>query len=176
MGIIEIIWRFFGDNSAEIIAFCALLFTVYQFRAARHHNKLMVTPHLCIETNTEVSNQEYEMEILLKNSGIGPAVVKKFTILLDGKDLGEVDLNKMRSIVDDLLKKNTKGFTFKTYKSGYVMSEKDDDVLLNFIIPINLSTNIKELEKELDKLDLYIEYESLYGSQYTFDSRTQKNK
>lgn len=176
MEILTTIWAFLGDNTAEIIAFCALLFTAYQFMVSRHHNKLMVTPHLCLETNYEISDKEYEWEVILKNSGIGPAIINKLAILIDGKELNEVELKKLQTIIEGFLEKPIKGFMFNIYSSGYAIGEKEDDILLSFVVPVNISTKINELENKLDKIDVYIEYKSLYGREYTFDSRIQKNK
>ena len=114
---------------------------------SRHHNKLMVTPHLCIEMNPVIIDKEYEWEVILKNSGIGPAFIQKLTILIDGKELKEVDFNNLQTSIENWLEKPVRGFMFNVFRSGYAISEKEDDILLSFMVPVNIPTKINELEK-----------------------------
>lgn len=174
--IIESIWTLLGDNAAETIALCALLLTVYQFIATRKHNRLMVTPHLCLSTNTSQSDSEYEFEALIKNNGIGPAIIKAFKLYINDKELSVPEIDDLRFKIQDLLQRTINGFSFIVFNIDYVVSEKDEELFLYFSIPIKLNTNVNEFKDQLNKIDLYIEYQSMYGQTYTFDSRIQRKK
>lgn len=169
-------WQFIGNNAAEIIALCALVFTAYQLSVTRKHNKLMVKPHLCLSTNTYADDDGFEFEALIKNNGIGPAVIKKYKLFLDKKELSNTELDSLESIVRNQLQRAVTGFGFIKLNVDYVISEKGEELFLNFTVPTNLNTSLEELKKSIDKFDVYIEYQSIYGQTYTFDSQLQRDK
>jgi len=136
----------------------------------------MVTPHLALETNFGHGDKEYEAEVVLRNNGIGPAFINNFKVLLDGRELNRNEIRNMRSIIQDYYNKSTKEFEFNVFSNGSSISEKETETVLFFVLPTSLADNDQKLEAKLDKIDFYIEYKSLYGQKYVFDSRFKKKE
>ena len=66
-----------------IIAGAALFISLWQIYATRRHNRLSVTPKIVIG----LSALEGEFGIYIKNAGVGPAIIKKFSVCLNGKEI-----------------------------------------------------------------------------------------
>ena len=77
--------KFLGEYGAEIIALCALGFTIYQAFVQRAHNILSVQPHLTSFSHEHVENGVGKLHLQLMNNGLGPAYIKSFSIFMDEK-------------------------------------------------------------------------------------------
>jgi hypothetical protein len=62
---------------AFIVSFCALGLSVWQAYIGRRHNRLSVRPHLQIHHSIEKNRRI----MMLKNCGIGPAILTKMELL-----------------------------------------------------------------------------------------------
>ena len=72
---------FIGNNAEAIIALSALGLAVWQGIAQRKHNILSVKPHLILAGH--VSDVTPQVQLELRNTGTGPAVIQDFKIYLD---------------------------------------------------------------------------------------------
>lgn len=81
---------------ATIIAVASLAVSIYEGRATRRHNRLSVRPFLRLATTFRTGDTA---GLLLTNAGLGPAVITKTLLWLDGTLIGEfneVNVNKVR--------------------------------------------------------------------------------
>lgn len=157
--------EFLAEQSAEIIALCALFFTAWQAFIQRNHNKISVKPYLCIFTTRDTHNEMGRLQVLLINNGLGPAFINKFQIFIKGQEceaetaieatLGRLAVNSSHTILDD----------------GYAISHNETKVLLSVTFKTKNWEDIDATEEKLNKLDLLIRYSSAYGKQYALDTR-----
>lgn len=146
--------------SILIIAVAAFFIAFWQVITTRKHNKLSVVPHLVFERN--VDERSMIVKIILKNNGIGPAIIKSYDVFLD-----EIKQKQFKSTQwTDIAKKS--GFEAK-YVGG-MMLETDSAIGINEekpILNIELSRAQKksEIDKAIYRINIKINYECVYGKQ-----------
>ncbi len=75
--------RFILDISVSVIAFCALVVSIWQMTESRKHNLISTKPILCFRV---ISNpNEKKNGIFLVNRGLGPALIK--SMMINGKEV-----------------------------------------------------------------------------------------
>lgn len=70
--------------AAVMVAAFALFATLWQSYVTRRHNRLSVAPYLRFDvywTHTDIK----EAGIYLANKGVGPAIIRSFSVSLDGE-------------------------------------------------------------------------------------------
>ena len=138
------------------IAGCVLGVTIWQGLQNYRHNKLTVKPLLRFETTHKKVNNLFHYKFKLINNGVGPAIIKTFVLIsADGKNFYDNfdDYN-------NFLLKMMENFQEpdKTYLGrGSVMAKGETCILWEFKYDPN-SQSIKEMEK----LCLNVEYQSIY--------------
>ncbi len=104
----------------------------------------------------------------LANSGVGPAIIKDFVLLFEGK---EVSRNNWKTH-DDFLESKTKEFKnvrAGKYASGTTMQVGEDLQLLSFEYDTNQDISF------VDDLDLQVNYQGIYQDEtFTYDSREDR--
>jgi hypothetical protein len=68
---------------AAIIALCALFLSIYEGYSIRKHSRLSVRPLVVLDSGINESGSGFRLE----NSGLGPAIVKWFSVEIDGKQI-----------------------------------------------------------------------------------------
>ncbi|MET0013052.1 MAG: hypothetical protein ABW088_05310 [Sedimenticola sp.] len=167
MGFLESIWNFIGCYVSEIIALCAFGIAVWQGYVIRAHNKISVRPHIIVEPIVQWN--EPQVQILLENVGIGPAMIKSYKVLLDGE---EVDLSVKTALTNMI---SALDIPEISYGGGKVLS--NNDAIRQGKTETALSITTKEeyddkfdnsgAHKELERVQILIEYESLYGKSFS---------
>ena len=89
------IWNWLSNNVINVLALCALGLTFWQAYISRVHNKLSVRPHLTLFFDNSTGGQEFH--ILLNNNGVGPALIRKSTLIIDGH---EIEGNSLQDKID----------------------------------------------------------------------------
>jgi hypothetical protein len=79
---VRLILDWVGGNAGTLIALAALFVAMHQGYINRVHARKSVRPHLSFELQTQ--NTYPQIQIFLKNDGIGPAFIKSFSVRLDG--------------------------------------------------------------------------------------------
>ena len=82
---------------ATVIAVVSLAVSVYEARASRRHNRISVRPFLELRVGL---SQGRPAGLQLINAGLGPAVITRTVLTLDGQLLGEfseASVNVLRS-------------------------------------------------------------------------------
>lgn len=159
---------FLSDHSAEVIALCALIFTAWQAIIQRKHNKISVKPLLLTHTDRDKYNQAARLQITLTNSGLGPAFVNEFSVLVNGKTC---DFEKA---VEETLGPQAKNSTHTVLREGYAMPHNENVVLLAVKFRADNWEEVDAFEAKLDVFDLIIKYSSAYGEKFTLDTREKQ--
>jgi hypothetical protein len=152
--------------STSSIAIFALITSVWQGVEARNHNRLSVKPILTIDRNynrditTSVSGEKDTIpmfQFIIKNSGIGPAIVRTFDVYLDDKLIdAKKDKSPWTKLDNELnISQNSwfrKGDVFITSQNQSIIKCNEN----------------KEL---LKRLHIVINYASIYGEESTLTVR-----
>lgn len=165
MPLIDFIFDLVSAKSELLVALSALLLAVSQGMLQRRHNKLSVAPHLTFDLIT--SNTTPQIRLILSNHGIGPAIVRRFSVYFDGVlierqpgfwlHIGSnlrIDFvwggGKIFSEGDSL----TAGQSCELFEFHTVKADKDESF-------------INELaHSEINRIVVKIEYESFYGEKF----------
>jgi hypothetical protein len=143
--------------ASPIIAGCALVATIWNACAVRKHNKLSVMPYLAKEYLIEDGHFYFK----LFNHGLGPAIIKSFDLLLDGKHY--VNSNDIQEVLK-LLFGEYKKFDYEGTIWGVdsVISANKSDVLLDVKFTGTEKPSEQAIYSRLKKASLVIKYESIY--------------
>jgi hypothetical protein len=164
-------WETIANIATAVIALCALGLTWWQAAVSRNHNRLSVRPHLTLWRHLDNDNHRYQIDLL--NNGIGPAVINSFSVMVDGVEIDGKASEKIEKAVKMLfpncLYRLESGYVGK----NYIMSEKESRVigLLDFFGK-QLTPQI--VHDALNRVDLKIEYESIYGDKDCLDTSKDK--
>ncbi len=165
------IWNLIGENVAEVIALCALLFTAYQAHATRHHNRLSVKPHLCTFVNRSQNPGVGILAISLQNNGLGPALINDYKIYLDGKHLEIKNSKEFEKILEDMIGKYKFNHFVTVFGDDYAMPAKERKDILAVQFKIDGEKCFDEIEEKLNHFDVVVSYKSMYGEPGSYDSR-----
>jgi hypothetical protein len=156
-----------------LIACSALGLSLYGVIAANRNNRLSVRPHLVAKRYFDWTDAGFVFSYDLSNHGFGPARLKKFILLLEGKPFSCPNTNLVEEFFDAQLKGKLE---YQIPKFGH--PNKDYCILPNQpyrVVEIQIPGATRADEKQLDELfkgmDLRIEYESFYGEKFFFDTR-----
>jgi len=151
--------------ASAVIAFCALGLTLWQGYIARRHNIMSVAPLLnsCIVCHV---NDPFKIEI--SNGGLGPAIIKKFTIYVNDSefDIGEENLwERILTLIG--VDVNSVKWVGQSHIEGDPIQAGKSALLLE-IKPVNdIEGTINHLDRVHDLIKYSIEYECMYGKKRT---------
>jgi hypothetical protein len=159
------------NNPSVVISICALLLTMYQAWATRKHNRLSVQPRLTTHLRIERDAAEEGITRViatLSNSGLGPAIIKSFEMLVNDKpyfinEQSEIESLVVRNITGHIVELRT-GF----FRKHHTFSKDATTELLNLKIKNATESNLEEIEL----FNIRVTYESAYGESFSYDSRT----
>lgn len=154
-------------GASVVIACCALGVTIWQGRQNHKHNKLSVKPLLTtVETRHKI-NDTFETSVDIKNTGLGPAIIKDFILIYDDE---EVSKNN-RQLYHEFLNKIASHLNVKHYWFVPNSSMPADDVQELLFFEHKTDDDILFLQK----LNIKINYQSIYGDEtFTYDSRKDR--
>jgi hypothetical protein len=158
-------WQTITGIASAFIALCALGLSVWQGLVARKHARLSVRPHLSHFSHGDGGSGVYTIEIV--NNGIGPALIQKCTVKVDGKPVPGNNADVTESAVKTLFPTQpTRATNFGYLTPGHAFRPNDQWVFvqLEFANP----PEYKFVEKTLERLDLEIAYTSFYGEPFHF--------
>ena len=161
-------WEAIAGFSSAVIAVCALGFTVWQAAITRRHNKLSVTPHLTTWTQSEQATGRYSVEIL--NNGIGPALIKSFSVQVDGQPIGGEGSEPIEKALKVLFPQYSFHSSQVYMARGYMMSPKEARSLVTVQFFGERFPGQEEVDHAMKRTRLLIEYESIYGEKRLLDT------
>ena len=145
------------------IAFAAFFVTIYNVWSTRKHNRLTVQPRLTTFSagpHDGDSTGTVVYTVGLKNSGLGPAIVKKFEVLIDGVAHAPTNPTHLREIVRSYLGVAFEGFDeFAVLRPEFVMAKDEEKTIAH----VGLHMPALEVVEMLQRIHLRITFESAYG-------------
>ncbi len=164
------IWKFFGNNSAEIIALCALLFTAYQAYLSRKHNRISVTPKLAILAARSTENGMGSFHIKLSNNGLGPAIIKRCDFEVDSKPKEFNDSDEMRTFIEDWVGPIGIKTTVMSFLPEHIIAANESSIILQLEFIVDDGKGWEHIEGIARRLSLRVKYSSMYGEQFEYHS------
>ncbi|HFD31441.1 MAG TPA: hypothetical protein ENJ28_01830 [Gammaproteobacteria bacterium] len=166
-------WSDITGLSSVVIAVCALALTIWQGKQIQKHNRLSVKPHLATWSHSDEDEGVYLVELI--NNGLGPAVITKFTLSLDGRPIEGQGTEPIEKLLKDLFQE----FSYKSKQAyiakGYAMAEKEKCVLLEMKFDEKSCITKTGIEDKFARAALTIEYESFYGEKFVLSTEDESN-
>ena len=143
--------------SSVFIALSAFILSFRQARSTEKHNRLSLTPHLCITTLYDQENVHLVAD--LENTGIGPAILKECLITIDGTEIKELPVDWIQ-IFDN--------FKFPGTVAGMNLGmdefiQPGKKYLLLGLESVDKEMTKKDMAKLTQRVKILIKYESVYG-------------
>ncbi|MGQ5524137.1 hypothetical protein ACUHMQ_12855 [Chitinimonas sp. PSY-7] len=151
--------------SAALIALCSFYVAKKQAELAREHNRLSVRPFLGIYRK-EFGNHPIEYSV--ENRGIGPAVIKRFHVLIDGKEVIAPHGNYIHAAMD-MLGLDRNEVSGHLLGVNEVLKAGQEVVLVQFPNSDTNKSLHKELLGKLPRMKFKILYESIYEEKYEYE-------
>ena len=144
------------SSLSAIFAFGAMAASFLQFSAQRTHNRKSVTPHI---KSDKQFNGGIPFKWIIKNSGLGPAKIKSFTVQVGSKELLFPTIVDFFNATEELgVKKIENYFLFD--KGEYI--EPGVELVLFELNAILL----KDYEPLMRQIQWRVTYESIYGDEF----------
>ncbi len=167
-------WQAIIGISSVVIAICAIVVSIWHGVQTRKHNKLSCKPHLTTWTHSDKGKAYYSVELI--NNGLGPALIEKFTVKVDG----EVIPGERTEPIEKAIELLFPGLNYhKLYKSfvakGYSMAANDKRT----IIAIQFSSPLPDpefVEEALNRGDIEVAYKSFYEEPFLLSTEEEKGR
>lgn len=161
-------WETSISLASAVVAACALGVTIWQGRQNDRHNRMSVRPKLTASENYQDDDNGRTVTFELINSGFGPAIIKDFILVYDGK---EVSKNN-RKTYEEFLTHLSKDVQFQSLysfipDSSLLAGEKYE--LFSFRHKHGQDVSF------IDKLNLRVNYQSIYEDEtFPYDSKKDR--
>ena len=155
--------EFIRENIQGFIALLALGISLWHLRIYRRHNEKSVTPHLHIDINH--SPEGLPIKWVLKNNGIGPAIITEFMIFAGERELLFPKLEDFKSLLLTIGIDNCDNFHLFTLNDYLDQSGKT--TLLSFS-----NEDARKYATNIAKLSWHITYTCVYGKKHKLFSAT----
>jgi hypothetical protein len=156
-----------------IIGGAALALTLYGMAATRKHNRLSVKPSVVSRNHTNWADEGMVYSYDLCNFGIGPAVIRKFTLILDGKpfcpDTGSPVAGLIKTVFSGEFNFVVRNNSFPN--AGYILPANQTYQVVEIFFSKLTAGQESKFDQLKARMNLCVEYESLYGDWFVFDTR-----
>lgn len=137
-----------------LVAVCALMISIWQSYSIQQHNKLSLRPYLEAEINF---SPEDGWDLYINNQGLGPAQVTDVKYIADGT----IYLDKDEFLIalgeePDCYTRGNIGRFYKVSDRQIVFSPLDN----------SCRKTLAELMALLSRMQIILDYQSLYGESY----------
>ena len=160
--------------SSMFIALCALIFSFWQVKITRDHNKITVKPHLTTWSTIGHENGNYAVHVL--NNGIGPALIKKYEIRVDDKVMSGEGTEPIEKALKILFPNQPYQSNNSYMGNNFALGAKENCRVTSIQFKKGFNMNPEQVEHAINRADLIIEYESFYGEKDILDTRIERLK
>lgn len=156
-------------GSAVAISVVSTIIAVLSLRSQRRHNKLSVRPH--VTTWTHENHEKSVFQVFLMNKGIGPAFIKKSTIIVDGALINGKGLEPIQKAVKVLFSNYQYRSEEAYVNDGFALSADEKIQLLIIQFYGERRPPKEEIEHAMNRVDIVIDYQSAYNENYSYSSK-----
>ena len=143
--------------TGTVIALAVAITTIWQGFSNRHHNRLSVTPILRI---TRVTVLDEKANILLKNTGFGPAIICYIKFFVDGKAI-DPKLSRPTNEAVQKIGLDPPRYRLFEFRSQESLAAGEEQSLILSMNAIEDDKTLVDTQKAFDRLKIEIEYESI---------------
>ncbi|WP_308907912.1 hypothetical protein [Pseudomonas canadensis] len=171
-----------GTTLTLVVAVLGFGVAFYQSYATRKHNRLLVRPHLTVSQNFSSTELEgfYTLSLKVKNSGLGPALLEKFSIAIgqDGIIRRGSLLEAIQKHASDQLKAKGPTRCGANYlKKGDALDKGEEKLLIQIRFRGPALTEARDLAKlYLSTISVKIEYQCHYGHNFSSEKLARQKK
>lgn len=159
------------DIITSAAAIMALVFTGWQIylsikesKANRKHQELSVIP--MVNLLVDASLKKKSIEINLKNSGVGPAIISLMEFHYEEERLTGNNIKKL--ISKDFKNKLSNGDYFiYIFDDNKLQALKDGDSWLLLRIKLGSGSTEEDISELIHKIKLVVRYKSIYNQEFT---------
>lgn len=144
--------------SATAIALCSLWLGYSQIKATRLHNRQSVRP--LIQQRHTMAYADHKAGIRIVNAGLGPAIVTKTVVRLDGEEIGQWDRQTSDQISASL---PVRPFVYALRPGAVVLAGQS--TFLFHLEHFTMAEHSWFWDLVTQRLMIEITYESLYGGE-----------
>jgi hypothetical protein len=167
------------DYAALLVSICALFLTINQSLATRKHNRLTVRPHLTsfVDHRPDPERQGITtIKVTLSNNGLGPAIIQKFELLLDGVPIEHSEPGDLFPTVEKVLPVRllSDECHFAVLRQNYVMGKDTTLPVATVSYVPTIHDDPAALRTALKRFHIRVAYESGYGESFVYDSRNHQ--
>lgn len=166
-------------HASLFIAACALFLTINQSMATRKHNRLSIKPHLTSFVSRMNGPEQMgvrRISATLSNNGLGPAFIKSYELLLDGKSIDATEPKDVYPVVARVIPAQLiqEDCYFTFLRDGYVMAKGDEVAVAVIAIALTIHDDPVAIEEALNRFHIRVVFESAYGESTIYDSRDHR--
>jgi hypothetical protein len=152
--------------AGTIIAICALTLSIWEGRQSRKHDRLSVRPLLMFHHERASGARA----IILKNSGLGPAILKQLQISVRDQLVTELQEGGWPEVFH--MVGVFSGFTEYYYLAGDdILDAGTERTILRFDCTTYSKEKLAELDQALSLITMRFKYESMYHERFDIQSR-----
>jgi hypothetical protein len=161
-------WEISISLASAVVALCALVVTVWQGRQNDRHNKMSVRPKLTASQDFENDDEGKIISFKLMNAGFGPAIIKDFILLYDGKEVSKNNPKAYQDFLKTSIKK-ADFFNIYSFAPESILLAGEGCELFSFRHRHGQDVSF------IDKLNLRVNYQSIYEDElFVYDSKKDR--
>ncbi|MGN2614760.1 hypothetical protein [Aliivibrio fischeri] len=150
--------------SAVVIALVTTIVSIWQGYLNRQYYRLSTKPHLIIDQCAVIDTPH---KFILKNNGLGPAIIKDFSISIDGHDIERSPNSVKESLI--ALNLDKAGYFSHIPTIGEAISVGDTIIIIDIDLDDKTYDLMKDDLKQLGtRLEFKITYSSIYGQTFNY--------
>lgn len=171
------------DNIIAAMAMLVALFTgtfiAYQAFLTRKHNRLSVKPHVTTWIDEDDAEGYYILRCDVMNNGLGPAIVRDYSVFYDGQKIGSSqNRKKLESAIEEKINAQP-GIIRKTVTvigKDFPFPAGEKQTLLQIQIPTHDQFDKKPYQNFVNRFDANFTYECMYGKTFTYSTKNNQDK
>lgn len=164
---------------AMLVALFTGVFTAYQAFLTRKHNRLSVKPDVTTWINEDNADGYYILRCDVKNNGIGPAIIRDYSVFYEGHKIGSNQNRKaLEAAIEEKIDAQS-GIIRKSvavFGKDYPFPAGTEQTLLEIQISNHTQFDKKPYQDFIDKFDADFTYECIYGKTFTHSTKNSKDK
>ncbi len=166
--------------SAMLVSLLSLIFFIYQTNIMRDQSRLSVKPRLVFNTNVQSGDSLVTFRFLVKNKGLGPAIIKKARIVHES-DIYPLDFDFFIGTIFPKLDEYGSLLSTSNLSGESIISVDESQTLFMFranmkdVVKINKYLKLNEGAYVLP-WDVQITYESLYEEEWDLSYQQTQNR
>lgn len=156
--------------AGTVIALGVAITTIWQGFLTRKHYKLTVRPMLRIDWGFVL---EKKIKIVLKNTGVGPAIISSVNFVIDDKPITQQSKQLADTVMHNLGQFATR-YKFYELHPNESFYSGEERAIIESEQKFKNERELKKIIKEFDRLLIEVRYKSIYEESFKIKSSRQK--